>query len=171
MDWIAGPAALGGMMLCVALGAWSLGRWQGASALARVPRAGRADRAAGALPAPGASLPAAASPAPGLVPGPAPGRTRNAGPTDRLGQIHAEISAYRRTERVLAELDRDALPPRGANDLRSREFPIMGQPACGSGVADCIACKRVTCSTETAAPALAEIRAVQPSAAGDGARV
>lgn len=170
MDWIAGPAVLGAMVISVALGAWSLGRWQAASALARVPRAGLAERATAPTFASGSSQ---HEPREGGIPA--------AVQTDQLNELHAEISAYRRTERVLTAFEGDVLCQHGASRPRSRdwqEFGVMGQPFCGKGgTDDSTVCGCLTC-TGAAAPAAREydsasgvLCAVQPSAAGEATRV
>lgn len=97
--FVSGPAALGGLLISVAMGGWTLGRWQGGFAAleeARVP-AGHEAAEAGALPA---------------LPGSDSARTRSAAAlaaADSLGELHAEISAYRRAEQVFASADADGL--------------------------------------------------------------
>lgn len=97
MDVSAGPAALGGIMLGVALGAWTLGRWQGG--LVVVEDA--------SVPTPGAATPAVTTPCRNAV------RAECAAAPlaeDSLGEMHAEISAYRRAEQVLAGFDAAGQP-------------------------------------------------------------
>jgi len=122
-----GPAALGGMMMSVALGAWSLGRWQGSFA---VPEdAGPRDtrlRDAGAPDRPGAVA----------EPGPQAARAERRSAlavADSLGELHAEISAYRRAEQVLAGPDGEGLHLRlHREDARNecRYLGVMGAPTC-----------------------------------------
>lgn len=95
MELIGGPAALGGIMLCVALCAWILGRWQGAIP----PVAGPPERESDA----------GAPDEVGLL----PQQARQQADTDdmvaSLGSLHAEISAYRRAEQVLVRSSDDGL--------------------------------------------------------------
>lgn len=129
-----GPAVLGGIMMSVAIGSWSLGRWQsglgvsGDPAPAPAPVAGEA----GEAPLPRAPLRTAGA-APCQDAARAERRTALAA-ADSLGELHAEISAYRRAQKVLEGSDLDVLrlqPPRA--DLRSecRYLGLMGEPTCG----------------------------------------
>jgi hypothetical protein len=165
MDFSGGPAALGGVMMCIALGAWSMGRWQ-------------ALRTAGDDPSgvPGGT---AAMRGPALAPvepcqHAARTERRLALPTDdRLGELHVEISAYRRAEQVLAKIEGDVLPlhPAQAEPGRNcRYLGIVGEPTCNIPAA-----ARALCACGTGcdqAEAMPSLRAVQPSpTAGDGMRV
>ncbi|WP_156443417.1 hypothetical protein [Erythrobacter sp. CCH5-A1] len=131
MDLLAnGPAALGGLLISVAMGGWTLGRWQGGFAAlddARAP-AGRDTAEAGALSA---------------LPGIDVARTRRAAAlaaADSLGELHAEISAYRRAEQVFASSEADGLqlcPPGEAvhsgSDMRqvgAQGRSQSAEPAC-----------------------------------------
>jgi hypothetical protein len=158
MDWSAGPAALGGIMMCVALGGWSLGRWQALPATADEPRGDPGERAEADVPAPALAE--------------ACRHTARAerrlvlGTADRLGELHAEISAYRRAEAVLTEFDGGVVLLRATHerlDLDRRFRGIVDGP---SG--------DMACDQAAAAPASASLpplRPVQPSAAGEGTRV
>lgn len=140
MDFSEGPAALGGIMMCVALGAWALGRWQGGlvedqrrTVNSGASEAGRIlfDQAStpSGLPAPvtqARDIPSldAARAERGLALG-------GVGP---LAQLHAEITAYRHAEQVLVGLDSNLLQPSGivqgtASDCRY--LGIVGEPTCG----------------------------------------
>ena len=110
MDIPGGPAALAGMMMCVGLAAWTLGRWQG-SAMAVVDRAAAATGEAAArlalairpphAPArPSCHCSACAS---------ADYRGEELASASALGAMHEEISAYRRAEQILCDLSSDAL--------------------------------------------------------------
>lgn len=138
MDLFAdGPAALGGILISVAIIGWTLGRWQGGFAApedARAP-AGREKGAAGALPA---SL----HPSPGVDAARAQ-RGAALAAADSLGELHAEISAYRRAEQVLVGPDADGLrlcPPGEAVRSVCRDPVEMGELTCGLSEAACDGC-------------------------------
>lgn len=154
MDWSQGPAVLGGIMLSVALGAWSLGRWQAGTAAARAPRAYIGERAAAfaSAPAPQTAGQCATS----------AGNLTDTVPTDRLGEMHEEIAAYRRAERALAAFENIDLPEHGEPGRPGpdwRRFGMADAPPCGSGTA------------AFASDGSAVLYAAQPSAAGEGTRV
>ena len=118
-----GPAVLGAIVISVALGAWSVGRWQGG--LAVTGEAGEALMQRASL---GSACAAPCQDA-------ARAERRTALPAaDSLGELHAEISAYRRAQRVLAGPDGDGLrlAPH-FEDVRSecRYLGVMGEPTCG----------------------------------------
>lgn len=129
-----GPAALGAIMVSVALCSWSLGRWQRGVAVPdeAAPAALPAGGEAGEAPMPRVSL-RAAGVAPCQDAARAERRTALAA-ADPLGEMHAEISAYRRAQKVLASLDGDGLclQPHFA-DVRSEchYLGLMGEPTCG----------------------------------------
>lgn len=162
-----GPAALGGIMMSVALGAWSLGRWQGTFA---VPEdAGLRD--AGAPDRPGAAA----------EPGPQAARAERRSAidvADSLGELHAEISAYRLAEQVLAGPDGDGLHLRlHREDARSqcRYLGVMGAPTCELAEPLRAACAGGTrCGKADPLPAAApapQPRLLQPSPAAGLTRV
>lgn len=165
MDLSGGPAALSGIMMGVALGAWSMGRWQ-------------ALRTAGDNPCrrPGETATARGPALPTIEPCQHAARAERRlalASEDRLGELHVEISAYRRAERVLAKIDGDALPLRSAMSepgLDCRYLGIVGQPTCGIP-----ATARAVCACGTGCDQIAAmppLQVVQPSAAaGDGMRV
>lgn len=105
MEIFGGPAALGGIIVCVGLLAWMLGRWQGGLAPA-------ADQ-------PGAATPIAAGAARNWkgqagsdTPCQLAAQTERRGMPEAacpIGDLHAEVTAYRRTQQVLAGLGRDQL--------------------------------------------------------------
>lgn len=133
MDLFGGPAALGGIILCVALVAWMLGRWQGGlvpaadqvSAAAPVAAEGRQDRSGLACTAPATSTPCQQA---------ALAERRvavEAAPS--LGDLHAEVSAYRRSQQVLAGMGREQLDlvlTASDADPECRYIGISGQPTC-----------------------------------------
>jgi hypothetical protein len=176
MDLSGGPAALGGIMMGLALGAWLMGRWQGGLAVsddrapAAAPTAGPDRSEADEVPMQRATAVAPCQEA-------AQAERRNAmAAAGSLGELHDEISAYRRAQKVLAGLNGDGLGLSLA-DARSkcRYLGLMGEPTCGAA-----ASARMACSPGTACrkqdmlppgPARPE-RMRQPSAAaGDGMRV
>ena len=143
MDFLGGPAALGEIAACVALVAWTLGRWRG-GARAVEPAQG---------PAPAGQHPPFEWRVP--VPDDAGGVTgsqhaHRAGREVWLetafspGELHAEVSAYRRQQNVFAAEASDALHlalrPAGArpegHDLvllarPTGAMPSAMLPACG----------------------------------------
>lgn len=134
MDIPGGPAALAGMMMCVGLAAWTLGRWQG-NAMAVV------DRAAAVTGEAAARLALA------IRPHDAPARPSchcsacaNAdyrgdelASASALGAMHEEISAYRRAEQILCDLSSDALHQIA---LSSGEGAGECEPASAEGIPD-----------------------------------
>jgi hypothetical protein len=137
MDIAGGPAALGGIMMGVALAAWSLGRWQGGlvSCDNRSAAAGEIERvAAGNL----ELHPPFAVATPCQT---AARMERNVAMATALslGDMHAEISAYRRAEQVLAGLTSD---PLRLTEGRTgcRYLGVIGEPTCGVATAARLAC-------------------------------
>lgn len=142
MDYLTSPALLGGILICVALGAWTLGRWQGGIALAQ-------PRYSAPLP-PHPVLAAALSPTSGTAATAKP--CQNAARVDRhsvleqtvsLCDLHAEISAYRQQERIFASLADDAFRldhPQISARSECRYIGLTGQPTCGAPVAAMSAC-------------------------------
>lgn len=135
MDLFASPAVLGGIMICVALAAWTVGRWQGG--LAPSARDRREARAAPALPA-------LVHEAPDLRRGGQPDATpcQHAAQAERrgaleaaasLGDLHAEVSAYRRAQQVLSGMEREQLDlvlVAAGGGRECRYIGISGQPTC-----------------------------------------
>jgi hypothetical protein len=167
MDLLGGPAALGGIIACIALVAWALGRWHG-SALAANPANGPAH-----CPAPTGQHP----PFEWRMPDPAEAgsavpcqHSQRAGreiwfeKAFSVGELHAEVSAYRRQQRVFAAGAGDALPlaplPAGARQ-EWRDLGLIGQTSGAMTSAALPACGAV----RTAAAPLPE-RAAQPLALG-----
>lgn len=122
MDLLANPVTLGGLVAFVALGAWAMGRLQGAveePGPARDPHVPqRSDHpfqtvtgghALSAVPQPDARSQLHASLA----------------LADSLGELHAEISAFRRRERVLASLAAELLP----SHIASGDYAAAADPA------------------------------------------
>jgi len=129
-----GPAVLGGIMMSLAIGSWSLGRWQSGLGVPDVP-------APGPAPADGEAGDAPIQSAPLRTAGSAPcqdaaraERRKALAVADSLGELHAEISAYRRAQKVLAGPDLDALrlqPLRAELRSQCRYLGVMGEPTCG----------------------------------------
>lgn len=169
-----GPAALGGIMLCVALGAWTLGRWQARPvsretaqvcdpklARSRVPGDGDRVSAEPPLRQCGAA-PAATSPCQHAARIERRTLLAMAGP---LSEMHAAISAYREAEQVFAEIGSDALPlhtPRAGANGACRYVGLTGQPMCGTPQSARFAC---ACELASGTTDLQPWRANQPPAA------
>jgi hypothetical protein len=134
-----GPAMLGGIILSVALGAWTLGRWQGGLAASDDPGA-PASREPGEARMQAAPLP----PAPAPQHDTARAERRAAlVVADSLGALHAEVSAYRRAQQVLAGPEGEGLRLRPVfEDTRSqcRHLGVMGEPTCGAAALARAAC-------------------------------
>lgn len=171
MEFLAGgQAALGAIMISIALTAWGFGRWQGGIA-------GAEDTAPAAKPPGGEPAEAPAQPAALRASGAAPcldaaraERRTALAAADSLGELHAEISAYRRAQRVLAGPDAAALHlDQRFGEARSqcRHLGVMGEPTCGFGEAIRSACAcgtRCNWADPLPGPAVAE-RLPQPSPA------
>lgn len=164
-----GPAVLGGIMMSVALGAWTLGRWQGGLTLpedqtAPAPHAPEEERA-GLAPLPSDTAQVAEV---------VRAERRSAlAVADSLGELHAEISAYRRAEQVLASPEGVGLRLRPLNaDARCecRHLGVMGEPTCGLPEPARIACisgTRCSRAEPLPLPAMAE-RLRQPALSASG---
>ena len=137
MDIPGGPAALAGMMMCVGLAAWTLGRWQG-NAMAVVDRAAAVTGEAAArlalairpphAPArPSCHCAACAS---------ADYRGDELASASALGAMHEEISAYRRAEQILCDLSSDALHQiaMASGEGDGDRLAGGGEPAAAAGV-------------------------------------
>jgi len=166
-----GPAALGGIMISVALCAWTLGRWPGGLA-------GPEEVAAAGTPGPGETVdaPVRAAGAAAFQDSARAERSSALAVADSLGELHAEISAYRRAQRVLTGPDGDGLhlAPH-SEDVRSqcRYLGAMGEPTCSVGGAARAACICGTrCSqADPLRPAARPERLTQPSPAPGFTRV
>ena len=171
MDISAGPAALGGMMMCVALASWALGRWQGGVVALE-------DADSGDLADPVAAPRIAVRLSPAAVPA-AP--CQHAAREERhvalagaasLGELHAEITAYRRAEQVLARVEGEVLGqlhPQHETGGACRYLGVMGEPTCGISEAlrQACACGTATGCGRASAPQRAGI-AAQPSPFASG---
>ena len=181
MELLASPAMLGGIIAGVALGAWSLGRWQGAAWPVTDPRS----------PAPGAEHPpfewrasVSHDPSPAVhsavrSAAPIAGLCQQARRAERnvalepgfsLGDLHAEVSAYRQQQQVFAAvtdygLRLDLLLAEVRRDCRSA-VPIR-QESCLTHGAPPPPCGCTAVPAEVPAPLWAE-RAVQLSPAASG---
>ncbi len=173
MDIFASPAMLGGIILFVAQGAWMLGRWQGGI----MPPDGVSDQPHGAAPhvaeplrQPHRALAPVPLAAPPIVCQQAAQdeRRRTLETAASLGDLHAEISAYRRAEQVLAGIAREQLdlvliPADARHDCRY--VGLSGQPTCP--MPDVVQ-HSPACGKTCAAFDLTPQRAVQPSPAASG---
>lgn len=161
-----GPAVLGGMMLTVAMLAWALGRWQGGfSASEDPPKPDESEAPDGAMQAVPHELEA--------VHDAARMQRRSAlAAADSLGDLHEEISAYRRAEQVFASAEGDGLGiDMLASDARSecRHLGVMGQPTCAVPEPIRAACACGTrCGLADPRPPVRTERLVQPVAAAAG---
>jgi hypothetical protein len=165
MDEFGGPAALGGVMTALMLGAWMLGRWQGGLDPARRPREPVTER----VPVPqelSRALGDAAGESGRVPDGRQDARDDRRAVFDNdvsLGELHADITAYRHSQRVLAGADVGTLrlywSVADASEA-SRTLGIGGQPTCPTPRGTDADCACGTCQPE---PAAALIRAVQPS--------
>lgn len=156
----AGPAVLGGVMMGVALVAWSLGRWQGGLGTGEdrdTLSAGDAGRSA--MP------PVLLAPSPASVDDRDSTRSARNVPIEAgisLGDMHAEISAYRRAEQVLAGMTLDPLQliaEQRDGDSEGQNFGMLGEPACGLCEVPFVACACL----DDFHPAPRPLRAAQPS--------
>lgn len=169
MDMSMGPAALGGMVMCVALAAWMLGRWQGVTVAdeessASAPASGEDD---GRTPAwPTAASTAARTPAAPCQHAARAERHVALDGAASLGEMHAEITAYRRAEQVLVRMEPDVveqLREQGAVRTACRYLGVTGEPTCGISATLRAACSAGTgCGGELAVPLRPEFR-LQPS--------
>lgn len=132
MDLPGGPAVLGAIIMCVALGAWMLGRWQGSAMSAG--KAIDAGREALSEPQDPALSPLAHH-APS-IPCQQAARDERRGafePDVSLGDLHAEVSAYRRAQQVLAGIAGEAFEfpaLRGGDRPDCRYLGLTGHPTC-----------------------------------------
>ncbi|MFO6446444.1 hypothetical protein ACLBKU_04800 [Erythrobacter sp. NE805] len=154
MEWFGGPAALGGVITGLMLAAWMLGRWQ--SGLAPPPA--RRETLADDVPSSEALSRALA----GQQSDAADAETSRPLASDErrsalaggasLGELHEQVSAYRRAEQVLADADVEGLQlywagpgacepaPRAAIGVRhaaAMRHPGGADCACGTCTADC----------------------------------
>lgn len=125
MDLFANPVTLGGLAAFVALGAWAMGRLQGAAeppCPVRYPDGPRRrDRHNHLVPDAPVKHALAAPPQSGT-------RSQLMSSlelADSLGELHAEISAFRRQERVLASLEAELLPLH----IASGDYAAAADPA------------------------------------------
>lgn len=168
MDLAAGPAALGGIILWVSLAMWALGRSSGTG------DGPGASSVRGNAAADGAGAVAEGDPFTTPVQ-PTDSPRQDAARAERhvalaaansLGELHAEISAYRRAEQVLAQLDDDVLRLRAlVENVRAecRYLGLMGDPTCAMAEPARAACACGTRCSNAAPLPVAVARAVQPS--------
>ncbi|RNJ62597.1 MAG: hypothetical protein EDM03_14375 [Porphyrobacter sp. IPPAS B-1204] len=133
MDFFGGPAVLGGIIMCVALGAWMLGRWQGGLTPAADQASGAVALMAGAQPDRCDHAPDSAAPATPCQQAAQAERRGALEAAPSLGDLHAEVSAYRRAQQVLTSMGREQLdlvlvPVQAGHDCRY--LGVSGQPTC-----------------------------------------
>ena len=162
-----GPAVLGGIMLSVALAAWTLGRWQGGLTMPE-------DQTSSSLREPKEDRAGLAPPLSYATRGPeraSVDRRSALAVADSLGELHAEISAYRRAQQVLAGPEGDGLRLRPLHEDARREcryLGVMGEPTCGCPEPARMTCASGTrCSRADPLPAMAE-RLRQPALPASG---
>jgi hypothetical protein len=158
------PATLIGIIGCVALGAWTLGRWQIRGVNDAAQRNGQSvpqhPLFEWNLPAPPDAAPA--------TPCQQSARAEREAALDMalsLGELHAEISAYRQREQVLARIDDEGLwadMPAPSDNHVCRYLGVTGEPICPTPTAALAAC---SCSSGSAVmfPREWTQRAAQPS--------
>lgn len=175
MEFLAnGPAVMGAIMMSVAISSWSLGRWQRGPRVSDEPPQGAAPVRGEAGEAPIQRAPLRAVAAAQCQDDARVERRTALAVADSLGELHAEISAYRRDQQVLAGPDADRL---GLHvqlaDVRSecRYLGLVGEPTCALAVPVRGACTLGTrCSNaDPLPPGPARVeRAPQPSPAAAG---
>lgn len=139
MEFFGGPAALGAIMMCLMLGAWTLGHWQG-SIVPGGPRSHEAE------PSPADHIPVSAGDQAGHIPcqqAARDERRRALDLADSLGDLHAEVSAYRRAQQVLASLASEPLElsaRRSGTHQACRYLGLTGHPTCAMPAAVRRAC-------------------------------
>ena len=164
MDFLADPAVLGGVVMGALLSGWLIGQRHGARVIDDFL----------AMTSPQTESRTDAHPASHDDTGAAVTACQHAARAERrqvievarsLGELHAEISAYRRQEQVLAAALNDGLLAEflpGAAREECRYLGLIGEPTCplpGEGHKTCTS--REGC---TAAAATLGLRAAQPSA-------
>ena len=164
MDQFGGSAVLGGIVTGLMLWAWALGRLQGGLAAASSGPAGavscgpETDGGIGAAPEPVQLCQQVARDE----------RRHALEASSSLGQVHAEVSAYRRAVQVLSHLEAGEMAiqwPPAQGGAACRYVGISGKPTCPTAIA---ADTRRACSDcATGLPDLA-IRLDQPSAEASG---
>lgn len=134
MDNFGGPAVLGGIITGLMLWAWALGRLQ--SGFAVVPSG-----AAGAealLPDAEGSVAAMPEPVQPCQQAARDERRHALAASASLGQLHAEVSAYRRAVQVLSHLEADEMvfhSPPAREGAACRYVGISGKPTCPTAAA------------------------------------
>lgn len=161
MEFMANPPTLGGGFALAVLFAWALGRLQGAAGLGGGLGGGLGSGQGGdhrpaldqPLIAPPAGVPLAAA----TCPEPSRSALLTAlAAADQLGDLHDEVSAFRRRERVFATLSPDLLQPAPMADDAARvcvRVGVIGLPVCdgiGCRVAGASAAPGAIAATEAA---------------------
>jgi hypothetical protein len=171
MDFSESPTVLGGIVMWAALAAWALGRWQGGLVASDGTKASaRPQQPLGeAAPAPErAAYPTSPTPHPAPCHNAARDERRTAlAAASCLSEMHAEITAYRRTEHILSRFDEEMLrlePLPAASERSCRFIGLTGEPTCGLPEAVRTACAGgIPCAN--AVPLRQTVRAAQPSPA------
>jgi hypothetical protein len=138
MDLLANPSALIGLIGCIGLAGWSMGRWQGLTAHAQAD-----DDLSEMQHSPQSSAITSDPPAfTGLHTPNANAGLRDTAMT--LSDMHAEITRFRHREQVLATLDTEAV----VFDRRSsgrlalcRDIDALGTPRCHGLLVDDVPCQ------------------------------
>jgi hypothetical protein len=137
MDLFANPSALIGLIGCIGLAGWGMGRWQGLSAHAQaaedLPETHRSPETR-----------AITSDPPAPIDLHAPHTNRGLRDTAvTLSDLHAEITRFRHHEQVLATLETEAVmfDRRSSGQLAlCRDVGAVGTPRCHDMVVDDVPC-------------------------------
>ena len=160
MDHFANPATLAGLIMCVAIAAWAVGRWQ-----ALVAGQGGDPALTGPTITPRTDATATQS-LPALCQQDASGeglRALEGGLS--LGELHAEVTAFRQRERVLATIPPESLRfdrPSVRRDQACR-IGLTGMPICPVPGAAQGACREYCGDRRMADPPRPKASASQPA--------
>lgn len=123
MELFASPAVMGTLVMSVAMAGWLLGRWQGVhasgQAITRSLTAMEGSPSTSSAPKHNGAAGDAGVPCQATAQADRGGARLDA--TDSLGALHAEVSAYRRAERVLAGMDQEQLQQLQPFETATRE--------------------------------------------------
>jgi len=134
MEFLANPPTLGGGIALAVLFAWALGRLQGAASPGGGLGASPDSDHRPALDQPVIAPPVGGPLAAAICPEPSRSALLTAlAAADLLGDLHDEVSAFRRRERVFATLSPDLLEPAPMADDAARvclRVGVIGLPIC-----------------------------------------